>query len=217
MTALARMEMTRDTAAGFTSDNPVLRWGEFGVETDTDKFKIGDGVTAWTALNYIRGGTNQTITLTGDVTGSGTGSFATALATAQPSAHTWAAAQTFSSSAKSTSPTAGIGYATGAGGAVTQATSKSTGVTLNAVCGYVTLNNEALAAGAVVTFVMTNSAVVNSDIIVTNMIGGGTPGAYMLDAVAGTGQITFVVRNVTAGSLSQDFSIGFAVVKGVFS
>lgn len=43
-------------------------------------------------------GTNtgdQTITLTGDVTGSGTGSFATTLATAQPSAHTWAAAQTF--------------------------------------------------------------------------------------------------------------------------
>lgn len=40
------------TAAQWTSTNPVLGAREIGVETDTNKFKIGDGVTAWTSLQY---------------------------------------------------------------------------------------------------------------------------------------------------------------------
>lgn len=55
MTALARMLVTRDTAAGFASDDPVLRVGEMGIETDTNKMKVGDGVTAWSGLEYVTG------------------------------------------------------------------------------------------------------------------------------------------------------------------
>lgn len=42
----------KDTAANWTSTNPVLSTGEIGFESDTGKFKIGDGTTAWTSLIY---------------------------------------------------------------------------------------------------------------------------------------------------------------------
>ena len=48
-----RIQIRRDTAANWTSVNPILAQGELGVETDTDKFKVGDGVTAWNSLDYL--------------------------------------------------------------------------------------------------------------------------------------------------------------------
>ena len=48
----ARIQLKRSTAASWTSNNPVLFVGEIGYETDTKKFKIGDGSTAWTSLTY---------------------------------------------------------------------------------------------------------------------------------------------------------------------
>ena len=50
--AVVRIQLRRDTAANWTSSNPVLGAGELGVETDTDQFKIGDGATAWSSLGY---------------------------------------------------------------------------------------------------------------------------------------------------------------------
>ena len=47
-----QIQLRRDTAANWTSNNPTLAGGELGYETDTTKFKIGDGATAWTALAY---------------------------------------------------------------------------------------------------------------------------------------------------------------------
>lgn len=47
-----RIQLRRDTAARWTSFNPVLAAGEFGVELDTYKFKIGDGFTDWIDLDY---------------------------------------------------------------------------------------------------------------------------------------------------------------------
>jgi len=47
------IQFRRDTAANWTSVNPVLAEGEPGYETDTGRWKIGDGVTAWNSLNYI--------------------------------------------------------------------------------------------------------------------------------------------------------------------
>lgn len=48
-----RFWQRRDTAANWSSVNPVLASGEFGYETDTAKLKIGDGVTSWNALGYM--------------------------------------------------------------------------------------------------------------------------------------------------------------------
>jgi hypothetical protein len=47
-----QIQLRRDTAANWTSANPTLASGEFGLETDTDQFKVGDGTTAWTSLAY---------------------------------------------------------------------------------------------------------------------------------------------------------------------
>lgn len=47
-----QIQLRRGTASEWTSANPVLANGELGVETDTSKYKIGDGTTAWTSLGY---------------------------------------------------------------------------------------------------------------------------------------------------------------------
>ena len=47
-----RVQVRRKTAAGWTSSNEVLLQGEIGLETDTGKFKFGDGSTAWNSLAY---------------------------------------------------------------------------------------------------------------------------------------------------------------------
>lgn len=47
-----RLQVRRGTASGWTSANPTLYAGEIGYETDTGRFKIGDGTTAWTSLDY---------------------------------------------------------------------------------------------------------------------------------------------------------------------
>lgn len=47
------IQIKRDTASNWTSNAPTLAAGEFGFETDTGKFKVGDGSTAWASLNYF--------------------------------------------------------------------------------------------------------------------------------------------------------------------
>jgi len=48
----AIIQFRRDTAANWTSNNPTLAVGEFGYESDNERYKIGDGSTAWTSLAY---------------------------------------------------------------------------------------------------------------------------------------------------------------------
>lgn len=48
----SRLQNRHDTAANWTSNNPTLAVGEIGLETDTTKYKIGDGATAWNTLAY---------------------------------------------------------------------------------------------------------------------------------------------------------------------
>lgn len=49
----ARMQQRRGTAAQWTSANPILGSGEIGFETDTIKFKIGNGTSTWSNLTYF--------------------------------------------------------------------------------------------------------------------------------------------------------------------
>ena len=48
-----RMQQRRGTAAQWTSANPILAAGEIGFETDTSKFKMGNGSSTWSALTYF--------------------------------------------------------------------------------------------------------------------------------------------------------------------
>jgi hypothetical protein len=107
------------------------------------------------------------------------------------------------------------GYVTGEGGAVTQLTNKSTGVTLDKKCGQITMNGAALSASTTVSFTLTNSTIAATDLLVLNHVSAGTAGAYTLNAQAAAGSASINVRNVTAGSLSEAIVIGFAVVKAV--
>jgi hypothetical protein len=125
-------------------------------------------------------------------------------------------AVTSASSIKSTSATAGIGYGTGAGGTVTQATNKSTGVTLNKVSGQITMNAASLAAAAEVSFTFTNSTIAATDVVFTAISSGATAGAYNthVDAIA-AGSCRISITNFSAGPLAEAFVLNFVVIKGV--
>lgn len=113
--------------------------------------------------------------------------------------------------------TKGAGYGgtgLGFGGTVTQATSKSTGVTLSKLTGQITMNAAALAANTTVSFTLTNTNIEAADMLILNHISGGTGGAYTLNAQCAAGTASINVRNVTAGSLSEAIVIQFAILKG---
>jgi hypothetical protein len=115
------------------------------------------------------------------------------------------------------SATSTIGYATGAGGTVIQATSKSTGVTLNKACGQVTMAATALAASAAVSFIVTNSTVGATDTIELVLASGNaTAGTYnyQIDKVS-AGSFVIWVKNISAGSLSEALVFNFSVTKAV--
>lgn len=113
--------------------------------------------------------------------------------------------------------TGGIGYGTAAGGTVTQATSKTTAVTLNKICGRITMHNASLSAGASAIFQLNNSLVAPSDVVVATAYWGAVyPGSYRVDlATVASGLAQFSVTNVTGGSLSEALQINFAIIKGV--
>jgi hypothetical protein len=101
------------------------------------------------------------------------------------------------------------------GGTVTQITSKATGVTLNTHSGQITMHNASLAAGAEVTFTVTNSTVAATDTVITNHGSAGTTGAYGVHAnnlTAGTFDVT--VSNLTGGALGEAIVINFVVIGG---
>lgn len=106
----------------------------------------------------------------------------------------------------------------GVGGTITQATSKSTAVTLDVITGEITLNNAALAAGTIVTFTL-NSLLINAqDQVICTHHSGGTFGAYTINGRAtGSGTASIAVRNNTAGSLSEAIVIKFTILKTVTS
>lgn len=109
----------------------------------------------------------------------------------------------------------GVGYGPSELGTVTQATSKSTGATMNKRSGQITMNNAALAAGATVSFTLTNSTIEATDTPVVSIASGATAGAYraIVDAVA-VGSCRISVTNSSGGSLSEAIVLNFNLIKG---
>jgi hypothetical protein len=109
-----------------------------------------------------------------------------------------------------------VGYSTGTGGTITQATDKSTGVTLNKRCGQITMNAAALAAAAEVSFTLTNSVIAATDVVMVSIASGATAGAYSIqcDATA-AGSCRISVGNRNAGSLGEAIVLNFVVIKSV--
>jgi hypothetical protein len=111
-----------------------------------------------------------------------------------------------------------FGYAAN-GGAVTQATNRTTGVTVNAPSGTITTNNASLAGLAAATFTVTNSSVAIGDVIVTSIqsgTNGGNTDAFISTVAAGSFAITVANGNAAAGTAETGaILINFAVIKAV--
>jgi len=111
-----------------------------------------------------------------------------------------------------------IGYSAGAQGAVTQATDKSTAVTLNKSAGRITMNNAALAGSTAVSFTLNNSLISTNDVItvcissVTTGSSAGVYTSYVSNMSAGSASIT--LRNLSATSYSEAIIINFCIIHG---
>jgi len=109
-----------------------------------------------------------------------------------------------------------IGYSAAAQGTVTQATDKSTAVTLNKSAGRITMNNAALAGSTAVSFTLNNSLISTNDVItvcISSVTTGSTAGAYtsyVSNMSAGSASIT--LRNLSATSYSEAVIINFCII-----
>jgi hypothetical protein len=108
-----------------------------------------------------------------------------------------------------------IGYASGAQGTVTQLTSKSTGVTLNKSSGQITMDAASLGAATNVTFTLTNSTLSAKDVLILNVSGAATSGAYNCWVSSmSAGSATITLRNISASPLLEAVVINFAIIHG---
>jgi len=109
-----------------------------------------------------------------------------------------------------------LGFKAGAGGAVTQATNASTGVTLSKPTGQITTVALTTAAAAEERFTVTNTLVAATDVVVATIstyAGAGTPVVSVIDVTAGSFDI--VVANLHASAaLDAALTINFVVLKG---
>jgi hypothetical protein len=107
-----------------------------------------------------------------------------------------------------------LGYAAGGQGSVTQATSKSTGVTLNKPSGQITMNGASLAGATNVGFTLTNSTISAKDTLLLTIASGATVASYnvwVTSLVAGSATIN--LRNITAATpLSEAVVLNFAII-----
>lgn len=113
----------------------------------------------------------------------------------------------------------GIGYRKGVGSTVTQATNRSTGVTINAMCGTITTHNASLAAEASAVFTVTNSFVEIGDVVVISQRSGKVASNTQVEVTAvanGSFDITVINNNVAAGTAETGaIVLNFAVIKAV--
>jgi len=109
-----------------------------------------------------------------------------------------------------------LGYGTGSGGTVTQATSKSTTVSLDKPVGRITMNAAALAANTTVGFSLNCSFIAATDIILLTIVDASVTSStnYNIWASVGGGGALIRLRNISAGSLSEAVQINYAVIKG---
>lgn len=212
------------TANGQVTIRPAGASGGAYIGADSTGFRVQGSNASNVAIGSAGGGTALTIGVF-DAGTSSTFAFAgTGAASSTITGATFAGgvgiagAGYFGGAVLSTSPTGGIGYATGAGGTVTQATDKTTGVTLSKTTGQITMNAASLAAGTSVGFTVTNTAVATTDVIIVNIDSGATVNSYTVtvDTVS-AGSFHVHLRNESAGALAEAVVLTFAVIKGVTS
>lgn len=117
----------------------------------------------------------------------------------------------------STIKAGGFGFIKGTGGTVTQITSRTTGVTLNKLCGTITTDTTAITAETGAEFTVTNSKVGVNDVIILSMKSASTTSATDV-AVSAVAEGSFkirVINGLVAGGTTETaaLQINFAVIK----
>ena len=119
----------------------------------------------------------------------------------------------------SSGPSSGIGYATGAGGAQTQLTNRTTTVVLSKITGQITTSSASLAAEAAAEFTVTNTVVQIGDVVVVAQqsgSNGGNTDVYVSAVANGSFKIKVANNNPAAGTAETGaIIINFAVIKAV--
>ena len=111
-----------------------------------------------------------------------------------------------------------VGYGAGAGGIVVQSGAKDSAVTLNKPVGQVVMSAAALAAGAVVSFVLQNSRVSGVDSVLVSVVwNAADPVNYSVRAGVGLGAVVISLRNESGISRAEAVTINFAVIKGAIA
>lgn len=114
------------------------------------------------------------------------------------------------------SPSYPTGYGNGAGNTVTQDTSRTTDVTMNAVCGQITLFASATVAGTFSTFTVTNAAVKSTDVVIVNFAADTFPDRYgLLVTAVANGSFRIQIHNIVARAAAESPVINFAVISAV--
>jgi len=113
--------------------------------------------------------------------------------------------------------TGSVGYTTGAGGTVTQITSRTTGVTLDAICGQITLVAGSISGLASQEFTLTNSTIEATDVVVVSFASGLTAASYDVTVTAtAAGSCNISVHNVNNSATPTDTPVlNFVVIKAV--
>ena len=216
LTADATKITTTLEVAGATTLTGALA-ANGGITVDNTAFVVADtsGNVSTTGTLTVTGLT----TLNGGITADG-GAFAVANTSGNITTTgtlTVTGAVSAANAVLSSHATGGIGYATGAGGAVTQATDRTTGVTLNKICGTITTHNASLAAGAEATFTVTNSAVAATDVVVVSLQDKSATALsipFVTDVTAGAFNITLTNLDASTADTSAS-KINFVVIKSV--
>ena len=165
----------------------------------------------WEVLNIAGSNSNRAVQMAGALT---FGRYALR-ARAGGVNSAWAETWTSLGANAITVDTGSFGYGVGSGGTVTQATSKSTAVTLNKPSGRITMSAESLVAGASPSFIVNNSKVNTADCVLVSPVGGTGASSYRVEVMSiSSGSFIIRVTNISGSTVADALQINFVVIKG---
>jgi hypothetical protein len=220
------IELTGIVAAGTSTDIDINITPKGTGEVNIPKVDINGGTIDGTVIGGVTpaAGTFTTLNATGGGALTGTWTDLGSVTTVDINGGTIdgttvGAAAAASVRGTTVEATTSIGYPTGTGGTVTQATNKSTAVTLDKISGQITMDAAQLNRNTGVSFTLNNSFIAATDVVIVNIASGATANSYTatIDAVAAGSCLIHLHNHTTGTDLSEAVVLNFVVIKGAHS